>query len=80
MLEEVRHRNVLQLYYLGEKRISLDEVAREMNYSEREIDYLHKDALKALDVIMAIESRPSERETAKTDGETDPESGAGSGI
>ena len=80
MLEEVRHRNILQLYYLGDKRISLDEVAQEMNYSEREIDYLHKDALKALDAIIAIELKPSERETVKTGDETDPESGAGSGI
>ena len=51
-MEESRYRTVLELYYLGSKRISLQEVAEKMNYSPREIDYLHGDALKALDKIM----------------------------
>lgn len=52
LLEDVRHRNVLELYYLSEKRTNLNKVAEIMNYSAREIDYLHSDALKALDKIM----------------------------
>lgn len=51
-LEESRYRSILELYYLGNKRISLQEVAEKMSYSPREIDYLHGDALKALDEVM----------------------------
>lgn len=59
LLEDIRHRNVLELYYLSEERTNLASVAEKMGYSGREVDYLHSDALKALDVVMKIEYSPS---------------------
>ena len=60
LLEDTKHRTVLELYYLSERKTSLEKVAEKMEYSPRGIFYLYHDALTALDVVMEAENIEAE--------------------
>lgn len=51
-LKDPRHRIVLEMYYLDMKRVTWEDIAREMGYSYREIQRFHGNALMELEKIM----------------------------
>ena len=51
-LADTRHRKLIEMYYLSEKKTTWEKVADDMGYSIREVYNIHGNALTELEKIM----------------------------